>query len=124
MYRIYREYCNSEPFPRCCGMPGKWLKLGFVRPWYKTSRRFYKKILAAFFFFWLFVFVLLLFGPILKYRKNKSAKGSHELIILCKLEGTFSLDVVEYSCNRILPYLHVDTIYIRERRLLETGSSF
>ena len=32
MYRIYREYCNSEPFSRCCGMPGKWLKLGFVRP--------------------------------------------------------------------------------------------
>ena len=32
MYKIYREYCNSEPFSRCCGMPGKWLKLGFVRP--------------------------------------------------------------------------------------------
>ena len=32
MYRIYREYCNSKPFSRCCGMPGKWLKLGFVRP--------------------------------------------------------------------------------------------
>ena len=32
MYRIYREYCNSEPFSRCCRMPGKWLKLGFVRP--------------------------------------------------------------------------------------------
>ena len=32
MFRIYREYCNSEPFSRCCGMPGKWLKLGFVRP--------------------------------------------------------------------------------------------
>ena len=28
-----------------------------------------------------FIFVLLLFGPILKYRKNKSAKGSYELII-------------------------------------------
>ena len=23
MYRIYREYCNSEPLSRCCGMPGK-----------------------------------------------------------------------------------------------------
>ena len=34
MYRMYREYCNSEPFSRCCGMPGKWLKLGFVRPCY------------------------------------------------------------------------------------------
>ena len=34
-----------------------------------------KKFLAAIFFFWLFIFVLLLFGPILKYRKNKSAKG-------------------------------------------------
>ena len=34
-----------------------------------------------FFFFWLFIFVLLLFGPTLKYRKNKSAKGSYELII-------------------------------------------
>ena len=33
MYRIYREYFNSEPFSRCCGMPGKWLKFGFVRPW-------------------------------------------------------------------------------------------
>ena len=32
MYRIYREYCNSEPFSRCRGMSGKWLKLGFVRP--------------------------------------------------------------------------------------------
>ena len=32
MYRIYREYCNSEPFSRCCGMLGKWLKFGFVRP--------------------------------------------------------------------------------------------
>ena len=32
MYRIYREYCNSEPFSRCCEMPGKWLKLGLVRP--------------------------------------------------------------------------------------------
>ena len=31
MYRIYREYCNSEPFSRCCEKPGKWLKLGFVR---------------------------------------------------------------------------------------------
>ena len=30
---------------------------------------------------WLFIFVLLLFGLILKYRKNKSAKGSYELII-------------------------------------------
>ena len=34
-----------------------------------------------FFFFWLFIFVLLLLGPILKYRKNKSAKGSYELVI-------------------------------------------
>ena len=33
------------------------------------------------FFFWLFIYVLLLFGPILKYRKNKSAKGSYELLI-------------------------------------------
>ena len=32
MYRIYREYCNSEPFSRGCGMLGKWLKPGFVRP--------------------------------------------------------------------------------------------
>ena len=28
-----------------------------------------------------FIFVFLLFGLILKYRKNKSAKGSYELII-------------------------------------------
>ena len=28
-----------------------------------------------FFFFWLFIFVLLLFGPILKYRKNKQPKA-------------------------------------------------
>ena len=34
-----------------------------------------------FFGFFFFFFVLLLFGPILKYRKNKSAKGSYELII-------------------------------------------
>ena len=27
------------------------------------------------------VYVLLLFGPVLKYRKNKLAKGSYELII-------------------------------------------
>ena len=38
MYKIYREYCNSEPFSRCCGMPGKWLKLGFVRPWRSVTR--------------------------------------------------------------------------------------
>ena len=36
MYRIYREYCNSEPFSRCYGMPGKWLKLGFVRSWLQS----------------------------------------------------------------------------------------
>ena len=29
----------------------------------------------------LFIFVLSLFGPIFKYRKNKSAKGSYELIM-------------------------------------------
>ena len=40
-----------------------------------------KHFLQHFFFFWLFIFVLFLFGPILKYRKNKSAKGSYELII-------------------------------------------
>ena len=28
-----------------------------------------------------FVFVLLLFGQILKYRKNKSAKASYELVV-------------------------------------------
>ena len=32
MYRIYKEYCNSKLFSRCCGLPGKWLKLEFVRP--------------------------------------------------------------------------------------------
>ena len=37
----------------------------------------YKKFLCFFFLF----FVLLLFGLILKYRNNKSAKGSYELII-------------------------------------------
>ena len=36
----------------------------------------YKKISCTIFFFWLFIFVLLLFGPILKYRKNKSAHMS------------------------------------------------
>ena len=43
----------------------------------------YRAIMALLFFFFsgLFVFVLLLFGPILKYRKNKSAKHSYELII-------------------------------------------
>ena len=34
------------------------------------------------FFFWLFIFVLLLFGLILKYRKNKSAKGSYNIAML------------------------------------------
>ena len=29
----------------------------------------------------MFIFVLLLFGPILKYRKKQSAKGLYELII-------------------------------------------
>ena len=37
-----------------------------------------KKFLAAFV---LVVFFCFVFGPILKYRKNKSAKGSYELII-------------------------------------------
>ena len=31
--------------------------------------------------FRLFIFVLLLFGEIFKYRKNKSAKGLYELIV-------------------------------------------
>ena len=44
----------------------------------KQVKGLHKKFLH---FFWLFIFVLLLFGPILKYRKNKSAKGSNELII-------------------------------------------
>ena len=41
------------------------------------------QIFAEFFLFFLglFIFVLLFFGPILKYRKNKSAKGLYELII-------------------------------------------
>ena len=45
---------------------------------------FSKKILQQFFFFLGgggVIFVLLLYGPILKYRKNKSTKGSYELII-------------------------------------------
>ena len=33
MCKIYREYCNFGPVSRCCGIPDKWLKLGFVRPW-------------------------------------------------------------------------------------------
>ena len=42
----------------------------------KQVKGLQKNFLQHFFFFWLFIFVLLLFGPILKYRKNKSAKGS------------------------------------------------
>ena len=34
-----------------------------------------------FFFFFFGCLVLLLFGQMLKYRKNKSAKGSYELIV-------------------------------------------
>ena len=49
------------------------------------------------------VFVLLLFGPILKYRKNKSAKGSYELIIypcfcvVSSIKKHFSLDAANFS---------------------------
>ena len=56
-----------------------------------------------FFFFWLFIFVLLLFDQILKYRKNKSAKGSYELIIypcfcgVSSIRKHFSLDEVNFS---------------------------
>ena len=56
-----------------------------------------------FFLFWLFIFVLLLFGPILKYKKNKSAKGSYELIIqpcFCHVSSVrkhFSLDAANFS---------------------------
>ena len=51
MYRIYRKYCNSEPFSRCCGMPDKWVKLGFVRLWIKyfqIHRYFSCKMWVAF----------------------------------------------------------------------------
>ena len=42
MYRIYKEYCNSKLFSRCCGLPGKWLKLEFVRPWiWDTSNQYH-----------------------------------------------------------------------------------
>ena len=51
----------------------------------------YKKFLAAF-FFGLFIFVLLLFGPILKYRKNKSAhmslSYSHASVVCPPSEST------------------------------------
>ena len=58
-----------------------------------------KKFLATFFFFfWLFIFVLLLFGPILKYRKNKSAKGSYELLS-CALHPKALLP----RCSKLLP---------------------
>ena len=55
------------------------------------------------FFLLLFIFVLLLFGPILKYRKNKSTKGSYELIIypcFCRVSSVrkhFSLDARNFS---------------------------
>ena len=44
MYRIYKEYCNSKLFSRCCGLPGKWLKPEFVRPWSIISAFFVMKI--------------------------------------------------------------------------------
>ena len=47
----------------------------------KQVKGLQKNFLQHFFFFGLFIFVLLLFCPILKYRKNKSAKDSYELII-------------------------------------------
>ena len=64
-----------------------------------------KKISCIIFFIWLFIFVLLLFGPILKYiyRKNKSAKGSYELIIqpcFCGVSSVrkhFSLEEANFS---------------------------
>ena len=73
----------------------------------KQVKGLQKIFLAAFFFFffffWLFIFVLLLFGPILKYRKNKSAKGSYELIIqscFCGVSSVrkhFSLEAANFS---------------------------
>ena len=46
------------------------------------QKNFLQHFFFFFFFFFLVVnFVLLLFGPRLKYRKNKSAKGSFELMI-------------------------------------------
>ena len=44
LYRIYKEYCNSKLFSRCCGLPGKWLKLEFVRPCNNTTYRSRVKI--------------------------------------------------------------------------------
>ena len=49
-----------------------------------------------FFFCWLFIFVLLLFGQILKYRENKSAKGSYNIAMPYVTSGVltrFSFDL-------------------------------
>ena len=51
-----------------------------IHLWYIFCKGFFF-FFFFFFFFVLFIFVLLLFGPTLMLRKNKSAKGSYELII-------------------------------------------
>ena len=47
----------------------------------KQIKALQKFFLQHFFGGGLFIFVLLLFGPLLNYRKNKSAKRSYESII-------------------------------------------
>ena len=65
----------------------------------KQVKGLQKNFLQHFFFFFFF----LLFGPILKCRKNKSAKGSYELIIqpcFCGVSSVrkhFSLDAANFS---------------------------
>ena len=58
MYRIYREYCNSKSFSRCCWILGKWLKLGFVRPCtcFGTNNNCQIIVVVFFFFFCWFDF--------------------------------------------------------------------
>ena len=58
---------------------------------------------SIFFFFGSLFLFFLLFGPILTYRKNKSAKGSYELIIqpcFCRVSFVrkhFTLDAANFS---------------------------
>ena len=62
MHQIFADLC---PFGSFC----------------KLFEKVYRKNFLLHFFFFSFLVVLLLFGPILKYRKYKSAKGSYALII-------------------------------------------
>ena len=45
MYRIYKEYCNSKLFTRCCGLPGKWLNFNLSGP--GSTIPFYYRVIMS-----------------------------------------------------------------------------